>query len=53
VEANTYQEGLLNQIAPYFSGTAYQQGKEVTLSLTDFRQKWLMLFFYGGDFTFV
>lgn len=53
MENSTIQEGLLNQIAPYFTGTAYQQGKKVTISLADFRQKWLMLFFYGGDFTFV
>jgi peroxiredoxin (alkyl hydroperoxide reductase subunit C) len=46
----------LNQPAPDFKQPAYQKGikgdfKEV--SLKDFKGKWLILFFYPRDFTFV
>lgn len=46
----------LNQPAPDFSGSAYQKGikddyREV--SLKDYAGKWLVLFFYPRDFTFV
>lgn len=46
----------LNQPAPDFKQSAYQKGvkgdfKEV--SLKDFKGKWLILFFYPRDFTFV
>ena len=46
----------LNQPAPDFTQSAYQKGlkddyKEI--SLKDFRGKWVVLFFYPRDFTFV
>ena len=46
----------LNQPAPEFKLSAYQKGlkndyKEI--SLKDYRGKWLILFFYPRDFTFV
>lgn len=46
----------LNQPAPDFKNPAYQKGvkgdyKEV--SLDDYKGKWLVLFFYPRDFTFV
>lgn len=46
----------LNQPAPDFKNPAYQKGvkgdyKEVSLS--DYKGKWLVLFFYPRDFTFV
>ena len=46
----------LNQPAPDFKQSAYQKGvkgdfKEV--SLKDFKGKWVILFFYPRDFTFV
>lgn len=40
--------------APDFSGvTAYKAGEFVKLSLSDFRGKWVVFFFYPRDFTFV
>lgn len=46
--------------APEFSGiTAYQRGNEknkgefINVSLADYRERWLILFFYPRDFTFV
>ncbi|MCX6805437.1 MAG: peroxiredoxin [Candidatus Saccharibacteria bacterium] len=46
----------LNQPAPEFNISAYQKGlkddfKEITLK--DYKGKWLILFFYPRDFTFV
>ena len=39
--------------APYFSGTAVQNGEFVNLKLTDYAGKYLVLLFYPLDFTFV
>ncbi len=44
----------LNQIAPSFEGlTAYQKDGFKKISLKDYQGKWLVLFFYPRDFTFV
>jgi alkyl hydroperoxide reductase subunit AhpC len=44
----------LNQLAPDFSGvTAYHKGAFKKISLADYKGKWLALFFYPRDFTFV
>lgn len=39
--------------APDFSAPAFYQGKFVETSLSEHKDKWLMLCFYPGDFTFV
>jgi alkyl hydroperoxide reductase subunit AhpC len=39
--------------APDFSAEAYHQGAFETLRLSDFRGKWVVLFFYPADFTYV
>lgn len=39
--------------APEFSAQAYVNGDFKTVSLKDFRGKWVVLFFYPLDFTFV
>lgn len=46
---------LINHQAPDFSNVpAYQKGKEdVKVSLSDYKGKWLALFFYPRDFTFI
>ncbi|XP_006880848.1 PREDICTED: thioredoxin-dependent peroxide reductase, mitochondrial-like isoform X2 [Elephantulus edwardii] len=41
------------QDAPYFKGTAVVNGEFKDLSLDDFKGKYLVLFFYPLDFTFV
>ena len=44
----------MNQPAPDFSGvTAYQNGQFKKISLSDYKGKWVVLFFYPRDFTFV
>lgn len=39
--------------APDFTADAYHLGKKVTIKLSDYRNKWVVLFFYSNDFTFV
>src|SRR5437773_10966828 len=39
--------------APPFTLEGAHQGKRRPFSLSDFRQKWVVLFFYPADFTFV
>jgi len=44
----------LGQRAPEFENAiAYQKGKFKKVSLKDYRDKWLVLFFYPRDFTFI
>jgi peroxiredoxin (alkyl hydroperoxide reductase subunit C) len=44
----------LNQPAPEFKQPAYEAGKDFTeVSLSDQKGKWVVLFFYPRDFTFV
>ena len=49
-EANMIKVG---QKAPDFTAPAYFNGKFVTLKLSDYIGKWVVLCFYPGDFTFV
>ena len=39
--------------APDFSAPAYQQGKFISVKLSQYLGKWVVLCFYPGDFTFV
>jgi peroxiredoxin (alkyl hydroperoxide reductase subunit C) len=39
--------------APDFTAPAYQQGKFVSIKLSEYLGKWVLLCFYPGDFTFV
>jgi hypothetical protein len=39
--------------APDFQAEAYHKGKFVSVKLSDFKGKWMLLCFYPGDFTFV
>ncbi|XP_014242365.1 peroxiredoxin-2-like isoform X2 [Cimex lectularius] len=43
----------VQSLAPHFSGTAVVQNEFKTISLNDFSGKYLYLFFYPMDFTFV
>lgn len=43
----------IGQPAPYFKGEAYVNGEFKNISLSDYRGKWVILFFYPLDFTFV
>ena len=39
--------------APDFVAPAYQNGKFVSVKLSEYLGKWVLLCFYPGDFTFV
>lgn len=43
----------LEEPAPAFRAPAYHLGREIEISLDEFRGRWLLLFFYSSDFTFV
>jgi peroxiredoxin (alkyl hydroperoxide reductase subunit C) len=43
----------VGQKAPEFMAQAYYQGKFVSVKLSDYIGKWVVLCFYPGDFTFV
>ncbi len=43
----------IDQVAPDFTAKAYENGTFKDVSLQDYRGKWVFLFFYPGDFTFV
>ncbi len=45
--------GIVGRPAPNFTGEAARGGEIVRISLSDYRGKWLILFFYPLDFTFV
>lgn len=44
---------IIGNSAPHFEGEAALHGEETTISLADYAGKWLVLFFYPLDFTFV
>lgn len=39
--------------APDFNAPGYQKGKFITVQLSEYLGKWVLLCFYPGDFTFV
>lgn len=39
--------------APDFEAKAYQKGAFISVKLSDYLGKWVMICFYPGDFTFV
>lgn len=43
----------INGRAPSFTAQAFQQNKVIQVTSTDYSGKWLVLFFYPADFTFV
>ncbi len=43
----------IGRSAPDFSAEAYHQGNIRMIHLSDYRGKWVVLFFYPADFTFV
>ena len=47
------KEPLIGSSAPQFKAPAYLDGQIKEISLSDYRGKWVVLFFYPLDFTFV
>ena len=46
-------EARVGKPAPIFETRAYAQGEIKTVKLSDYQGRWVMLYFYPGDFTFV
>lgn len=44
---------MVGKPAPDFSAPAYYKGKFTHVTLSENLGKWILLFFYGGDYTFV
>lgn len=44
---------MVDNAAPSFKAKAYLKGDFVDFNLDAYRGKWVALFFYPGDFTFV
>jgi NADH-dependent peroxiredoxin subunit C len=44
---------LINEKAPDFTEKAFINGEEKIISLKEYKGKWVVLFFYPADFTFV
>lgn len=43
----------IGEKAPLFNAQSFYNGAFKNVSLEDYKGKWVYLFFYGGDFTFV
>jgi peroxiredoxin (alkyl hydroperoxide reductase subunit C) len=43
----------INEQAPEFTAKAFHDGEVKTVSLSDYKGKWVILFFYPADFTFI
>jgi hypothetical protein len=46
-------QAVIRQPAPQFKGTSWWNGEFKKINLSDFKGKWVVLFFYPLDFTFV
>lgn len=44
---------IVGTIAPSFTANALVDGKMQKISLDSYKGKWVILFFYSGDFSFV
>jgi peroxiredoxin (alkyl hydroperoxide reductase subunit C) len=44
---------IAGKSAPDFTAPAFYQGKFAHIGLSRYRGQWVVLFFYGGDYTFV
>ncbi len=44
---------MINKPAPDFTGDAFVDNKIKKISLSDYKGKWVVLFFYPADFTFI
>ena len=46
-------KAVVGKLAPDFEAPASYEGAFTSVKLSDYRGRWVMLFFYPGDFTFV
>lgn len=52
-KCEVYPRAVIGEPAPYFEATIYQEKEFKDIKLTDFNGKWVCIFFYPLDFTFV
>ncbi len=53
MEKEVVQMIQLGKKAPDFVAPGYQKGKFISVKLSEYLGKWVILCFYPGDFTFV
>ncbi len=53
IEGAKMSKAVVGKPAPDFTAQAYIDGAFTQVSLSDYQGKWVVLFFYPGDFTFV
>ncbi|SHK09430.1 AhpC/TSA family protein [Desulfatibacillum alkenivorans DSM 16219] len=55
IQAKSKEAGMIKvgKKAPDFTAPAYLKGEFVTVQLSEYLGKWVLLCFYPGDFTFV
>jgi len=44
---------IVGSLAPNFTAQAFVNGDVKSVSLSDYKGKWVILFFYSGDFSFI
>lgn len=53
IQQETMQMIHVGKKAPDFVAPGYRKGKFISVKLSDYIGKWVLLCFYPGDFTFV
>ena len=53
IQQNNNARPMVGQLAPQFKAKAFIDGQMKEISLSDYKGKWVVLFFYPLDFTFV
>ena len=53
MEIEQKQKLQINKLAPNFEVEAFVDGDTKKIKLSDYKGKWVVLFFYPADFTFV
>ena len=47
------QRKMINKKAPEFKAKAFQENQISEINLSDYKGKWVVLFFYPADFSFI
>lgn len=48
-----FEQLSIGSLAPNFKAQAFHDGKIIDVSLEDYKGKWVIMFFYPADFTFI
>lgn len=52
-EEDVFEIAEVNSLAPVFTAESYHENQIKTVHLDDYQGKWVVLFFYPADFTFI